>query len=669
MALSASEKMRAHRARKSDIAIPVWSDPSRTRKRCEKSLASFIRTYLPKRFPLKMSPDHLRAIERMQSVILDGGQYAQSAPRGDGKTERSIAAVLWALLYGHRRFLVVVGSDAAAAKVILGEVMGELCDNDKIAADWPHICAPLEAAAQHPNRVRFFTHGGEPLGMEARTTRLVFPSPSGSTDHACGAICVARGLTGGIRGLRFKGKGDETLRPDLLVIDDPQTDESAHSVEQVAQRENLVTAALMGLAGPSKTIAAVCNCTIIAPDDLAERLTDPRRHPEWRGIVARMVYRWPDNRELWKEYVALRKEGHGDGFKAATAFYKANREAMDKGAAVGWEQRKRKGELSAIQCAYNLLADIGEDAFAAEYQSEPRRKKVSQYEVTAELILSRLCGMPRLSAPQGAEILIAAADLNYTGLNWALIASRRDAAAWVVDYGKHPEGLDLIDKKRTSGLTEAQAIAAAVNELATHLNALQVVVDGKPRYVDMLLVDVGYMTDTVLHALSAVRLPMRTLGVRGRAAKTYLPRKEAIKTGDGWQLNDWRTGRVMIINADHWREQMQRAFLLPPGTPGSIALCGESPRDLRRLAEECSAERLIEKIVTDRATHYAWTMQPGARNDLGDALTYAYAAANMAGASPMNGEAAWRQRSEPARQRTQDGRVLPRRVARRPLEE
>ena len=57
-------------------------------------------------------------------------------------------------------------------------------------------------------------------------------------------------------------------------------------------------------------------------------------------------------------------------FSPLRIFILKNREAMDEGAKVGWEQRFNHDEISALQHAMNLKFQ-DESAFAAEYQNEP----------------------------------------------------------------------------------------------------------------------------------------------------------------------------------------------------------------------------------------------------------------------------------------------------------
>ena len=256
-------------------------------------------------------------------------------------------------------------------------------------------------------------------------------------------------------------------------------------------------------------------------------------------------------------------------------------------------------------------------------------------------MLSRLSGFTRLSAPAGADFIVAAADVNYSGLNWQLIAARKDSAAWCVDYGKHPEEKNLIDKKRASGLTEQHAVTAAIVELAHKISGLTVMLDGKAHYVDCMAFDCGFMMETVFAAVQSLRLPMRVFPVRGFAATRYHVARDTRKHGNGWHFANWKQGLCFCINADSWREQYQRAFLLAPGVAGSLALYGDSKNVHRRYADETCSEKLIEHVRTEKGDYYNWAKTPGVANDLADAGTYALALANAAGVSSLNAIGAW----------------------------
>jgi len=100
---------------------------------------------------------------------------------------------------------------------------------------------------------------------------------------ASGAIIKVAGITGRIRGMKSKMPNGRSVRPSLVVLDDPQTDESARSLSQCATRESILAGAVLGLAGPGKKISGIMPCTVIRPGDMADRILDRDKHPQWQG--------------------------------------------------------------------------------------------------------------------------------------------------------------------------------------------------------------------------------------------------------------------------------------------------------------------------------------------------------------------------------------------------
>ena len=144
---------------------------------------------------------------------------------------------------------------------------------------------------------------------------------------AAGAIIKVGGITGGIRGMKFKRPDGRAVRPSLVILDDPQTDESARSVSQCANRESILAGAVLGLAGPGNKISSIMPCTVIRPGDMADNILDRDKHPEWNGERTRMVYSFPAEDSLWVKYAEFRSAGlraAGDA-RAATAFDRDHR--------------------------------------------------------------------------------------------------------------------------------------------------------------------------------------------------------------------------------------------------------------------------------------------------------------------------------------------------------
>src|SRR6266481_9950802 len=81
-----------------------------------------------------------------------------------------------------------------------------------------------------------------------------------------------------------------------------QTDESARSPSQCETRERILAGAVLGMAGPGNKIAGIMPCTVIAAGDMADRILDREKHPDWNGTRTKMVYAFPKAEKLWEEY-------------------------------------------------------------------------------------------------------------------------------------------------------------------------------------------------------------------------------------------------------------------------------------------------------------------------------------------------------------------------------
>ena len=155
-----AERSREQAAAGADIGdIPKVHDRKR-RNRCKKRLKSFCTTYFPEKFYYGFSPDHDRLIAKLERAILKGELLSLAMPRGSGKTTLCEIAALWALLYAHRRFVVLVGADKEAAESLLKSIVVALETNDAIANDFPEVCYPLHQIDRTASRCNMLTCRG-----------------------------------------------------------------------------------------------------------------------------------------------------------------------------------------------------------------------------------------------------------------------------------------------------------------------------------------------------------------------------------------------------------------------------------------------------------------------------------------------------------------------------
>lgn len=630
--------------------LPEVADPAR-RNACLTDLALFCRTYFPRRFYLPFASCHLAAITQMEACTNDGGLFCCAMPRGSGKDTLAECAVLRALLYGLRRFVVLVAATEKHAERSLKKIKAELETNDLLLADFPEACFPVRALERINNRAKGQTLDGEPTRMEWTADSLVLPTVRGAASS--GGVIQVAGMTGAIRGLTLAGPDGEALRPDMVVINDPQTREAAKSPTQTADREAIVADDVLLLAGPTTTIAAVMLCTVIYRDDLSDRFLDRERHPEWRAVRTKTLEAFPTRMDLWDQYAEIRRESlrDGDGGARATAFYGENRAAMDAGAVVTWPERMKDGELSGLQSAMNVYHD-NPRGFHAELQNDPERAELAEgaKELLPAEVARRTNGVERGLVPRDMTRLTAFVDCGKY-LHWyAVVAWNERMGGAVVDYGSWPPqartNFQAADARPTlatryPGLTDAQLVYAGLRDLLPAVLGRAYHREGGTGEVrvERCLVDCGYEQKAVFDAVKASPhsgLIYPSKGV-GRTTKTtgvteWKPRPGE-RSGYGWRLTAGEAGRgkMLQFDPDLWKSFLHGALGTPVGGAEGLTLFGKSAAVHEMLADHCHAEYAVPVTVRG-ITYDAWQARPDRPdNHLFDTLVGAAVAASVAG--------------------------------------
>ena len=634
--------------------LPPVRDQLR-RDGCERSLRRFLETYLAPAFYLGWSQDHLDVIADMERAILEGRLFAVAMPRGSGKTTLILGAVIWALLYGHRKYVAIIGATEKHAERLLTSIRSSLQNNAMLLEDFPEVCHPIKRLDRINNRANGQELDGEPTQMTFAKNVVVLPTVRGS--KASGSIVEVAGLTGAIRGMQQILSTGEVIRPDLVLCDDPQTDESAKSPSQCNEREELLAGAVLGLAGPGKEIAGFMPCTVIEEGDMADRILDPIKHPEWQGRRTKMVYRWPTSKTAvrhWEKYAELRRESLRNGGRGeqATAHYLKHRKAMDAGAIVSWEARRNKSELSGLQHAYNLLIDRGRRAFHAEYQNEPLPAEDSATKLlTADAICSRINRMRQGEVPNEATTVTAFVDVQGKLLVWAIVAWEDDFTGHVVDYGTFPDQKARTWSRRDPKRTLADAfprhgfeasIRAGLEAACELLLSRDLAKpNGSVLRIERLLIDTSWgKTETTVKRFcrtspwSNVILPARGTFV-GPASKPFSDyhKRRGDRIGLHWRISgrSRREGqREVLVDTNWWKSFVHNRLAVAVGDPGSLSLWGSDPRRHEILAEHLLAEQCVPTEAKG-VTVDVWKDIPNRENDLFDCIVGCCVAASMQG--------------------------------------
>lgn len=600
--------------------IPAVENPKR-KADAERDFRKFCETYFSEVFYFAWSPDHLRVIEKIEKAVRTGGLFAMAMPRGSGKTVLCQTAVLWSALIGASPFVCLIAASAERARDLLENIKIWLETNPLLHADFPEVCYPIQCLERITNRQKGQKYQGEPTRIDWASDRIVLPTIAGS--KASGVVISSSGMKGSdIRGQNYARADGQVVRPQLVMVDDPQTTESAWSPSQSQRREAILAGDVLGMAGPGRKIAGLMACTVIRPADMADNILDREKHPEWQGERTKMIYSFPANEKLWAKYAEMRADSlrnDGDGSEA-TEFYRVNREAMDAGAIIAWPQRFNEDEISAIQHAMNLkLRD--EAAFFAEYQNEPIVDEIGEEMLSAEQIAEKINGYRPGEIPIGASHLTMFIDVQQKLLYWMAVAWEENFTGSIVDYGTWPEQkrayFTLQDVHSTLGRAtpgaglEGQIYGGLEKLTAEKLSRAYRREDGAEMRIERCLIDAnwGQSTDVVYQfcrqsSFAGVLLPShgKYVGASSIPFSEY-KRKRGDRVGLHWRIPNTigkRQVRHALIDTNYWKTFVHARLAVAMGDPGCLSLFGRddvAQKAHRLLADHLTAEYRVKTVA------------------------------------------------------------------------
>jgi hypothetical protein len=609
--------------------LPEVSDPER-KESCARNFRLFCETYFSHIFDLEWSEDHLKVISRIENSVLEGGLFALAMPRGSGKSSLCEAGGVWAILYGHREFVTLIGATEGAAMEMMESIKTELESNEMLAEDFPEVCYPIKQLEGIANRCAGQLYHGVRTRITWTSNEVVLPTIKGSP--ASGMIIRVAGLTGRIRGMKFKRSDGRSVRPNLVIVDDPQTTESANSIEQTRKRLRILNSDVLGLAGPGKKIAGLMPCTIIRVGDMADQVLDRGKHPEWNGERMKMMYSPPSNVKLWEEYSEIRADSlREDGnILRATEFYKQHRDEMDAGAVMAWAARFNHDEASALQHAMNLkLTD--ELSFQAEYQNDPMPEDSAEDTLlSVDEICAKLNGLKRNVIPLECVRLTMFVDIQKTLLYWMVCAWSDNFSGAVIDYGAWPDQgrnrFSLADANPTmqhkfpkAGL-EGQIYGSLEALFQEKMTQIFVREDGAEMRIERAMIDAnwGLSTDVVYQycrqsAFSGIILPGhgRYVGASSRPMTEY-KKKRGDRVGFNWYMPTIagkRAVRHVVFDTNFWKSFVHSRLSVMQGDAGCLSLFGRNPLYHQLLAEHLTAEYRVRTQGLGRTVD-EWKIRP-----------------------------------------------------------
>lgn len=641
--MTVAERVRKHVASANEIGdFDLRPRHPRLKESCRYDLERFMWYYC--RTILKHRPSQLirdGLIRKVQETILNGGQEVEQYGRGTGKTTIIVyCAMTWAVLYGHRRYPVIISATGHLAKKNLKVIKRLISRSKAIRQDFPAVAVPIQELGNVSQRAASQTYHGTPTDVEWAADQIVLPmlrdARGRPLDDGCGAIIGSVGIGGAVRGANEGGQ-----RPDFLVLDDPQTEKIAHSPAMVEAVIKYIHHDALMLAGHDRMISAFVTITPQCFGDVATELCSRSKYPWWTVTVEPFLkVKCPNWSRLVYQFVELYIEdaAAGDSCRTrSTTWYRENREKFAACVVLDPEQYDKVAEVDAIHHVLNLRARLGERAFNAEIMMKVS-DDASELEINADTVAERLNGTPRNVCPPGTDAVVVFCDVNITnsrGLSWAAVAFGPKRTAAVINYGRFPEHGPLVPPN-SSDVVRNKLVAAGIKKVVETVKALPIRDHlGRTVPVTALGFDRGYLPAVIHRVLYVLRkttaIPFPMVAMRGFPWDKFGVRdKDTLRRGDHVFATRSKYGQYLAEMAPYWREIMQSGFLETPLQPGSVSLFGSNPAQHFEFATEVCNEKMIRKyqVVKGRETLTAWDWQTLGENHFCDCLTGCFALAS-----------------------------------------
>jgi hypothetical protein len=610
-------------------ALPPVVDPAR-REACREDLGKFLKTYFPGTFRHDWSAVHLRLIELIQIVVLVGALLAMGIPRGWGKTSLCVRAVIWAIAYRHHVFVMLIGASNDAAKAMIEDIRTELESNAILLEDFPELCIPIKELEGVNQRGKAQLCCGKRTKVFASHHELRLGNVGGQS----GGIIRAGGiLSSKIRGARHVVDG-AVIRPTLGLVDDPQTEASAASKRSCYRRERVIQAALPGLPGAGEAWSCLMTMTVIEPGDVADRVLDRDKHPDWHGVrhAALDSLPTPDAMDLWFEWnqireACLRKD---EDLQPAHRFYKKNMKAMKDGATIVWKDGYDPDRfVDPLEQAMDWFFR-DRQGFWSELMNNPAGfEPEGRPKLDRDTVAVRCHHLKAEAAPLESEFVTAFIDVQQQCLFYEVRAHAMDSTSWILQYGTWPGQprayYTLSDIKMTletmyPKMPNLQTrLIAAVKDLAKLLFEKEWKrEDGHTLHLNVAGIDANWETETIKKAVRISGYMNRLIPTHGRSfrppktAINELSKKKTDRVGLFWRLRSPREKeaiRHLIYDVDHWKSHHRDRLLIPQEAPGSCSLF--AGRDHTMYADHQLSEysNFIHDISSQRTVE-VWEHRP-----------------------------------------------------------
>ena len=638
--------------------LPAVADPERRAK----SLADFYffaSTYFPDLFEDPFSDNHRYNID-IVTQTKGSLRHVFNLPRRWGKTTTMVIVLLWLIFRGDVFYAYIVAANEDKAEEILESLLHELDKNELLLDDFPEICWPFHCLERRASRSSGQKLNGVRTSISITGGEIRFPVVEGS--QCGGAIITASGIQSKQLGSRKRvAKG--AVRPDFILLDDIQDEESSGSFTQTEKIKKKVQKTFKYLPDKKKPCKIVINCTVRNRDDLADSyLKDVR----WSGQRCGLFDKMPTDLTAWRGYgeeqerlyeffldVASPEQKEKQIRNSLNKYYIKNRVALESGFQSHWEYAKTLYHISSIQAGMeNWLED--EVAFWSEDMNTPMVEIYQDSEdLDIDAIIAKVIPTKQGLLPNDTGKIVAAIDIHEDVLMWLTLAGGEDFSTHVVDYGiwpeqrsrsiVQPENVPVSISDKHPGLAMEDAVFESIGELVEMLLDRRFTrEDGSAVKLSRIFIDAKYgpLTPTIrkfckvtkhqgeiLHSFSAERNKFTT------GKKQH----EIWDPNNTWKIPPAKTvgsSRYMLFDGNHWKTFALKRVQASVGNRSTLTIYNGNKSHHAQLISDWTAE-YHETIVTKAGTETRWKDKPGKKNrsHLWDCLVMCFVALSEQGLS------------------------------------
>lgn len=554
-----------------------------------------------------LGPAQIDSAQRSNDVFMKKGRLVKCEPRSFGKTTRSSNEALYTALMGKRKFILIIASSVEKAKDIIDGIRSELTSNEKLAELFPNVCACFEHAQNlRASSVKYQTIGAELTHIKLADDRIIFPFIEG--EPSSGTIIMVRSKDN-VRGTIFKLKkgpmAGRVLRPDIVLLDDIQTDEEAENPERIRKLVKLIKKSILRSGRLGKRIDAIMTITPQNSGDLATHFME--KEPGWEVVRYKMLAKRPTAKaeELWfgtyrDLLLNFNKHIRGDKERARTEaleYYRENKEAMEEGHEVSWDwaygwDEEPQTEISTIQACYNIMIEEGMDVFETECQTN-----VLDVNYTAGTMAS-IEDMRRKIHPHKKGIMsescfhvVCHIDIGKYLMAYTVAASPKELEPMVIDYGLWP---NQNINRYTKPNWPAHNIQTMYSEYSENVRVRMALIDlinflvakrykkhlGIQMPINLIGVDCKWNQDQVQkvcreHIHSSILIPQmgayidaKAIPVNDRQQANAIDRHFYCSTLPSRD----RGGHVLWVDVNYMKTQVHQGWMTPIHAPGSITM-------------------------------------------------------------------------------------------------